>query len=66
MEVYSMTKDIAPNDESIFDRVRNGTWLKETYGLIKKKGPLGIYELEALRATQRRFKDSFWNNGLVS
>ncbi len=32
-----MTKDIAPNDESIFDRVRNGTWLKETYGLIKKR-----------------------------
>ena len=33
-----MTKDVAPNDSSIFERVRNASWVKDTYSLIKKRG----------------------------
>jgi hypothetical protein len=37
-EIYSVTMDIDPNHDEIFNRPRDSKWLKETYQLIKKRG----------------------------
>jgi hypothetical protein len=37
-EVYSVTMDIDPNHDDIFNGTRDSKWFKETYQFIKKRG----------------------------
>ena len=37
-EIYSITMDIDPNHDDIFNGARDSKWFKETYQLIKKRG----------------------------